>query len=113
MASRPPPSGANACNRGLAKVSAAQIPAQRIGQLTIQREKTSKVTYMKTVPHGHSGVQIFQPAGVVERLDHEAKGDPLAYFPWRLPGHYTAEGYALLARQIIDEVEELRGHRSP
>jgi len=27
-------------------------------------------------------------------------GDPLAYFPFRLPNHYTAEGYRLMADQI-------------
>ena len=37
----------------------------------------------------------------------EENGDPLAYFPWRLGGHYNATGYALLAQQIIDEVQEL------
>jgi hypothetical protein len=36
----------------------------------------------------------------------EKKGDPLAFFPWRLPGHYTAEGYALLANQIYEEIQK-------
>ena len=29
-----------------------------------------------------------------------AHPDPLSLFPWRVNGHYTAEGYQLLAQQI-------------
>jgi len=37
----------------------------------------------------------------------EEEGDPLAYFPFRLTGHYNPEGYSLLASQILGEVGEL------
>jgi hypothetical protein len=40
----------------------------------------------------------------------EATGDPHRYFPFRQRGHYTEEGYALLAQQLMDEVPELRDH---
>lgn len=36
-----------------------------------------------------------------------ATGDPLSYYPFRLPGHFTAEGYGLLAEQILEEVPML------
>lgn len=36
-------------------------------------------------------------------------GDPLGYFPFRVPNHYTAEGYLLLTEQIWNAVYRGRG----
>ncbi len=35
----------------------------------------------------------------------ESENDPLQYYPFRLPGHFTPEGYALLATKITDQLE--------
>lgn len=47
---------------------------------------------------------VFRRAGLPV-VDFEAAlrdtGDPLRYFPFRLPNHYTPEGYSLLAEQIL------------
>lgn len=72
---------------------------------------------------GDKAGELFDKAGVlkiVQRLaipvvdfsDTFAKTkDPLALFPFRRYGHYTTEGYALLAKQIADHLRELNAHQ--
>ncbi len=35
-----------------------------------------------------------------------ATGDPLALFPFRLPGHDTAEGHALVAQTVLRRLRD-------
>ncbi|MEM7393258.1 MAG: hypothetical protein AAF492_13010 [Verrucomicrobiota bacterium] len=35
-------------------------------------------------------------------LRFEREDDPLGFYPYRLPGHYTPEGYGLVAEEIVD-----------
>ena len=45
---------------------------------------------------------------------HEVLGnhpDPLSFFPFRADGHYTAEGYRLLARKISDYLKKRHAYK--
>ncbi len=35
----------------------------------------------------------------------ETSGDPLSFYPFRCPGHYTAEGYQKLARWLVQHLD--------